>query len=132
MQIRRLVLALAVVVTGATGLTSVASGASVRNSATRAVPLAKLVGIGSSAAFNPKRLDLQVFTAVSCGDKPVPHQFNLLNGTSVNQVVVEGATKIVKLAPGQEVAECSFTNPGTYTLGVKSNPHAKLTLVVGG
>jgi hypothetical protein len=131
-QVRRFALALAVIVTGATGLTSVPSGASVRDVTPLAAPLTRLVGSGSSVVFSPKRLDPQLFPADSCSVQPPPHQFNVVNETSVNQVVTEVGTKPIKLAAGKKVGLCLFTQPGTYTLGLKSDPKASLTLVVGG
>lgn len=82
--------------------------------------------------FSPKRLEIPNVSTDDCGGQPPPRQFKLSNGTSTDQVVEEGGTKVIKLVPGQKVGMCSFTSPGTYTLGLKSSPGATLTLIVEG
>jgi hypothetical protein len=131
-KVRRFALALTVIVTGATGITSVASGASVGDVTPLAAPSTQLVGSGSSVVFSPRRLELQVFTAESCSDQPSPHQFNVVNETTMSQVVTDDGAKLIKLAAGKKASACLFTEPGTYTLGLRSDPKASLTLIVGG
>jgi hypothetical protein len=128
----KLVLALGVMIPGATLTTVVAFGASTTDAAQHAVPLTQLVDRGSGVVFSPKRLDPQAVSSDGCQQLPPPRQFELVNRTSTNQVVEYEGLEVVKLAPGQKAYECLFTSPGTYMLSLKSSSRASLTLIVGG
>jgi hypothetical protein len=125
----KLGLVCAVIVLAVTGITVGPEAGAIPNVAQRVVPGVQLLGSGSSVVFSPKTLVVEQLSDGTCGDA---FQFNVVNETRRSQVVKDGGTEVAKVMAEQKTDVCFLKSPGTYTLGLKSSPGAKLTLVVGG
>ncbi len=59
----------------------------------------------------------------------VNQHFNSLNDTNVTQTETWHGQPLVSIPPHQNIVAW-WTGKGTYILGLQSNPHAKLTIIV--
>ena len=91
-------------------------------------PNTNLIGSGSTVVYSPRKFT--GLTAVSDADcSSSDYSFSITNEAAKTQKVTSGGTVVVKIPAGDAFAICVF-NDGSYKLGLKSSPAAKLKLSV--
>jgi len=136
--VRRFAIASALVLPAVVGMTVVSASAApsphfkvvaIHTATAGTGPNTNLKGSGKTVVFSPKKLTgLSAVSQADCAT--TDYSFSITNTTSKAQSLTEGGTAIgIKIPKDTDEAICVF-NDGSYTLGLKSSPAAKLKLTV--